>query len=116
MCLVDEQDYRCGGSLHFVDYGAQALFEFSLHRRAGLHEANVERADAHALERLRDVACGDSLCKTLHHRRLADAGLAGEDWIVLATTHQHVDELPDFLVTSEDRVHFATLGLGGQIL
>ena len=59
---------------------------------------------------------GDALREALDDRRLADAGLAGEDRIVLATAHQHVDDLPDFLVAAENRVHVARLGLGGEIL
>ena len=56
------------------------------------------------------------LGKTLDHRGLAYAGFTGEDRIVLAPPHQHVDDLADFLVAAEDRIHLAGLRLGGEVL
>ena len=44
--FVDEQDDRRRRGLHFVDDRAQTLLEFALHRGAGLHQADVERAAA----------------------------------------------------------------------
>ena len=116
MRLVDEQDDRRRRALHLVDHRAQPLLELALHRRAGLHQADVERAEPHAAQRRRDVAGGDALGKAFDDRGLADAGLAGQDRIVLPPAHQHVDDLADFVVAAEDRVHLAGLGLGGQIL
>ena len=98
-----------GDCLHLVDHRAQPLLEFALHRRARLHQADVEHAEPHAAQRRRHVARGDALRKSLDHGGLADAGLAGEDRIVLAPAHQHVDDLPDLLVAAEDRVHLAGL-------
>jgi hypothetical protein len=37
-----------------------------------------------------------SSSQTFDHRRLADAGLAGEDQVVLPAPHQDVDDLADF--------------------
>ena len=113
--FVDEQDDRRRRRLHLVDHRAQALLELTLHRRAGLHQADVEGAQADALELRRHVAVGEPLRKTFHHRGLADAGLAGQDRIVLAPPHQHVDDLADLLVAADHRVHFALLGLGGHV-
>ena len=44
MRLVDEQDDRRRRSLHLVDHRSQSLLELALHRRAGLHQADIERA------------------------------------------------------------------------
>ena len=44
--LVDEQDDRLRRGLHFVDHLAQAILELALHARAGLQQADVERAAA----------------------------------------------------------------------
>ena len=107
MGLVDEQDDRRRRALHLVDHRAQPLLELALHRGAGLHQADIERAKPHAAQRRRHVARGDALREALDHRGLADAGLAGEDRIVLPPPHQHVDDLADFLVAAEDRVHLA---------
>ena len=62
-----------------------------------------------SLQRRRHVAGGDALRKAFDHRGLADAGLAGEDRVVLPPAHQHVDDLADFVVAAEDRVHLAGL-------
>ena len=70
----------------------------------------------HAAQRRRHVAGRDALREALDHRRLADAGFAGEDRVVLAPAHQHVDDLADFLVAAEDRIHLAGLGLRGEVL
>ena len=91
--------------LHLVDHRAQPLLELALHRRARLHEADVENAELDAPQRRRDVARGDALREAFDDRRLADARFAGQDRIVLAPAHQNVDDLTDFVVAAEDRVH-----------
>ena len=116
MRLVDEQDHRRRRGLHLVDHRAQALLELALHRGAGLHQADIERADLHALERRRHVAGRDALGEALGDRGLADAGLAGEDRVVLAPPHQHIDDLADLVVASQDRVHATLARLGGEVL
>ncbi len=103
--LVDEEDDGGFGALHLVDEGAQALLELALHRGAGLQQADVERQDRHALQRLGDVAGDDLLREAFHHRGLADACLAGEDRVVLPPAHQDVDDLADLVVAADDGVH-----------
>ena len=50
---------------------------------------------------------GDPQREALDHRGLADAGLAGEDRVVLPAAHQDVDDLADLLVAADDRVDLA---------
>ena len=116
MRLVDEHDDGRGRSLHLVDDGTQPLLEFALHRGAGLHQPDVERAEPDPLELRRHVARGEPLREAFDHGRLADAGLAGEDRVVLAAAHQHVDDLADFLVAADDRVHLARGGGGRHVV
>ena len=104
--LVDEQDDRRRRILHLVDDRTQPLLELALHRRACLHQPDVERAEPHALQRRRNVARRNSLREALDDGRLADARLAGEDRVVLPPPHQDVDELADFVVAAEDRDPF----------
>ena len=103
--LVDEQDDRRRAALHLVDDAAQALLELALHRGAGLQQADVERQQAHALQRGRHVARDDPLREALDDGGLADAGLAGQDRVVLPAAQQDVDDLADLLVAADDRVH-----------
>src|SRR5690606_13987423 len=65
--------------------------------------------------RWRHVAGDDALGEALDHRGLADAGLAGEDRVVLAAAHEDVDQLADFLVAADDGVHLAAAGLFGEV-
>ena len=67
------------------------------------------------LERRGHVAGDDAQGEALDHRGLADAGLAGEDRVVLAAAHEDVDDLADFLVAADDGVDLALAGLFGQV-
>ncbi|EAQ03151.1 63 kDa protein [Pseudooceanicola batsensis HTCC2597] len=113
--LVHEHDDGCGAGLHLVDHLPQPVLEFALHRRPGLQQPHVEHQQAHVLERGRHVAARDAQREALDHGGLAHPGLAGEDRIVLATAHQHVDDLPDLLVPADDRVDVAVARLFGQV-
>ena len=59
------------------------------------------------LQRGRHVAVDDSLGEAFDHRRLADAGFADEDGVVLPPPQQDIDDLPDLVVTTDDRVDLA---------
>ena len=60
---------------------------------------------------------GDALGEAFDHRRLADAGLAGEDRIVLPPAHQHVDDLADLRRRGRGSGPSSPrLGLGGEVL
>ena len=67
------------------------------------------------MQRGRHVALGDAQRKTFDDRRLADAGLAGEDRIVLAAAHQDVDDLADFGITADNGVDLAIARTLGEI-
>ncbi len=67
------------------------------------------------LERLGHVAVGDALGQALDDGRLADAGLADEDGVVLGPPRQHLDDPPDLVLAADDRVELALAGQGGQV-
>jgi hypothetical protein len=115
MGLVDEEDDRDLGGLHLVDHALEPLLELALHAGAGLHQPDVEHAHGDVLQHRRHVALGDAQREALDHRGLADAGLAGEDRVVLAAAHQHVDDLADLGVAADHRVDLALAGAGGQV-
>ena len=116
MRLVDEEDDRRRRGLHLVDDRPEPLLELALHRRARLHEADVENAELDPFERRRNVARRDALREAFDDSRLADARFASQDRIVLPPTHEHVDDLADFVVAAEDGVHLSPLSLGCEIL
>ena len=115
MGLVDEQDDGLGRGLDLLDHLAEPVLELALHASPGLEEAHVQGSQADIFERGRHVPGGDAQREAFHHRGLADPGLAGEDGVVLATTHQNVDELADLLVASDDGVQLALAGALGQV-
>src|SRR5690606_37376973 len=61
------------------------------------------------------VAAGEPAGEAFHHGGLADARLAGEQWIVLPPTHQDIDDLADLLVTPRDRIDLALARALGQV-
>ncbi len=73
----------------------------------GDHGAEVERHDALVLQSLGDVAHVDAARETLDDRRLADAGLADQDRVVLRAPRKDLDDAADLLVTADDRVDLA---------
>ena len=105
-----------GRRLHLVDHLAQAVLELALHARAGLQQAEVERAAA-----TRPCSGGGTSPRAMPQREafddrgLADAGLAGEDRVVLAAAHQDVDDLADLLVAAGDRIDLALARLLGEV-
>jgi hypothetical protein len=105
--FVDEEDDGALGGIHLVDDLAQAAFEFALHARAGLQQADVERAQFHLAKRGRYIAFGDAPGEAFHHRRLADAGFAHQHGIVLPPAHEDVDDLPDLLVAADHGIDLA---------
>ena len=96
-----------GRRLDLVDDPLEPVLELALDAGAGLQQAEVERAQRDVLQRRRHVAGGDAQGEALDDGRLADAGLAGEDRVVLPAARQDVDDLADLDVAADDRVDLA---------
>ena len=111
--LVDEGDDLPVGALDLLEHGLEALLELAPVLGAGDHRRQVEAEEPLAPEGLRDVAVDDPLGQALHHRRLADAGVADEHRVVLRATAQHLHDAADLTVPADDRVELAVpRGLG----
>ena len=113
--LVDEEDDLALGVRDLREHGLQPLLELAAVLRAGEQRADVERPDALALQALGHVAGDDPLREPLDDRRLADAGLADQDRVVLRAAREHLDHAPDLLVAADHRVELALLGRLGQV-
>ena len=105
--LVDEEDDRLRRALHLGDDLLQAVLELALHARAGLEEAEVERPGSTSLQERRHVVLGDEEREALDERRLADAGVADDDRVVLPAAHEDVDDLTNLPLAAEDRIDLA---------
>ena len=113
--FVDEQDHRRWRRLDLLDHRFEAVLELALDPRSGLQEAEVQRQQRHRLNLWRHVARGDAKREALRNRCLADAGLAGQDGVVLPASGQDIDDLADFRFTPENRVDLAVPGRGGKV-
>src|SRR5262249_11281935 len=51
----------------------------------------------------------------LHDRRLADAGVADQDGVVLGASREHLDHAADLLVAPDHGVELALLGRLGEV-
>ena len=113
--LVDEEDDGTRRGLHLGDDALEAVLELALHAGAGRQRAEVEREERRLAQLLGDGALGDAQRETLDERRLADAGLADDDRVILAAAGEDVDHLTDLRLAAEDRIELAVEGALGEV-
>ena len=108
--FVDEQDdlaFRVG---HFFDDSFKAFFKFAFVFGTGNEQAHIERDDGLRFEVLRHVARHDALGQPFHNGGLAHAGFAKQNGVVFSAAAQDLQYPPDFFVTANNRVNFASPG------
>jgi len=105
--LVNKEDDRLGGGLDLFDQAFEPVFEFALDARACLQKGEIETVDTDVLERWGHIALSDAQREPFYNRGFSHSRFAGEDGIILAATHQNVDDLADFMIASEDGVDFS---------
>jgi hypothetical protein len=113
--FVDEDDDLSRSLLDLLEHGLQPLLELAAVLGPGDHAAEVERDQLAVLQRLRNVSVHDALREPLDDRRLADAGLADEDRVVLRAAREHLDRPADLLVSPDDRVELALARVLGEV-
>ena len=96
-------------------HALQPLLEIAAEARAGQQRAHVERVDLRVLQRRRHLALVDLQRQPLGERRLADAGLADEDRVVLAPPAEHVRRARQLLLAADQRIDLALGGARHQI-
>ena len=112
--LVDEQDGSRPGAQGADDH-LEALLEVAAKPCAGEQRARVEREHLGALQNLGDVVLKQSRGEPFGHRRLADAGLADEDRVVLAAPAQDFDRALQLGGAADQRIEQALPGAVCQI-
>ena len=93
----------------------EPLFEIAAEARARQQRAGIEREDLGALQRLLDVVGQEARCQAFGHRRLADAGVADEDRIVLAAPAEHLDGPLQFRGAADQRIEQPVPRAIGQV-
>ncbi len=110
MDLVDEQD-RARIVLDLLHHGLEPFLEVAAIARAGQQRAHVEGEDGGILQHLGHLALHDLAREAFGDGRLADAGVADEQGIVLLAAAQHLDGAQNFLLPPDQRIDAAVLGL-----
>src|SRR5262249_43519848 len=112
--LVDEQDdvAALGDLLHHL---LEALLELAAVLRAGHQRRKVERVDLLALEQFGHLVAGDPRCQPFDDGRLADAGLADQDRVVLRAAREDLHHALDLGLPADDRVELRFGSELGQV-
>ena len=108
--LVDEQ-HGIGLFLERLQNGLETLFEIAAVLGAGQQRTHVERVDLSLFEDLGHLALRDAPGQALGDRRLAHTGLAHQQRVVLAAAAQDLDHALDLVLTADQRIDLAFLGL-----
>ena len=108
--LVDKQDDVVGfGCL--LDYVLEALLELTAILGARHEARQVERPDVLVHKVLGHVAGCNLLGQTLDYGRLAHAGVAQNERVVLGAARKNFHHTLDFLFTADHRIEFAVARL-----
>ena len=107
MQLVDEGDDLAIRARNLGQNRLQALLEFAAVLRAGDHRCYVEGDEALVAQGLRDVARNDALGEAFDDGRLADAGLADQNRVVLGTAGQDLHDASNLVVAADNRIELA---------
>ena len=108
--LIDKQDDVVGlGCL--LDHVLEALLELTAILGARNETRQVERPDILVHEVLGHVAGGDLLGQTLDDGRLAHAGIAQDERVVLGATRKNFHHTLDFLFAADHRIELTVARL-----
>ena len=103
--FIDEQDDLALGLLHFVQYCLQPFLKLAPVLGARDQRAHIQRENGLVLQLFGDVLLHDSLGKSLGNGGFANAGFTDENGVVLRLPGQDTNNIPDFLIPSDHRVH-----------
>ena len=101
--LVDKQ-HAVARALDLFHDLLQALLELAAILGASDQGANVERQQSLALQRFGHITRGDVLSQALDDRRLAHAGLADQDRVVLGSAGKNLHHSLDFFRAANHRI------------
>ncbi len=107
--LVDEENDLAFLFREIVQHGLEPLLELAAEFRARDQRAHVERQHALALQPVRHLAVDDALREALDDGRLADAGLADQNGVVLRAPLEHLDRAADLVVAADDGIELLLL-------
>jgi len=113
--LVDKEHDLALAFLDFPEHCLHPVLEFASELRPGDKGANVQCGDLFVLEVFGNVSGHNALRQAFHDSRLANAGFADQDRVVLCSARQHLDHAPDLGIAPDNRVKFPCAGQLGQV-
>ena len=108
--LVDKENDCSGRLLDFPQNRFQPVFEFAAILGSGQHPAKIQRDHLLLFESLRNVPGDDALRQSFDDGGFAHTRLSDQHGIVLGSARQDLDDPPDLVVPSDDRIQFAAPG------
>ena len=110
MDLVDEEDGAVE-RLELAQHRLEALLEIAAIARAGEQRAHVERIDRRVGQHLGHLAADDAPRQPFGDRRLADAGIADIERVVLRAPAEDLDGALDLRLAANQRIDLAVARL-----
>ena len=114
MDLVDEQD-RVRLLLETIEHLFDALLEVAAIARAGDQRAEIQGEDLRVAKRVRHLALLDAQREPFRERRLADAGFADEQRIVLPAAAEDLDHPLELERAADQRIDLSRGGARDEI-
>ena len=115
MQLIDEQNNLSLAVLHLIEDCFQALLKFAPILCTGNQCAHIQGENGLVLQILGYVAADNPLGKSLGNGGFTNAGLTDQNRVVFGLSGQNADNIPDFLISADDRVHLLISCLLHQI-
>ena len=106
MNFIDEQN-RAFGFLKLVHHRLEAFLEIATIARARKERAHIERIDGGVSQNVRHFPLDNALGEALGNRRLADAGFADIERVVLGSPGKNLDGPFDLVLAADQRIDFA---------
>ena len=116
MQLIDEQNDFSVALSDFFQNGFQTLLELAAVFCSGYQGSHIEGKNRFVFQALRHIAVGDSLCQTLYDCGFTNTRLTDQNRVVFCLTGQDTDNVPNFGITADNRVHFLVSGFFHNIL
>ena len=114
MHLVDEQD-EVAVVLHFLDDALETIFELAAVLGSGDERGDIKCHEALVAQHVGHVPICDELGQALGDSRLANAGLADEQRVVLRATRENLLDAIDLALAPDDRVEPVLRGELGEV-
>ena len=114
--LIDEQNDFSVALSDFLQNGFQTLLEFATVFCTGYQGSHIEGENGFIFQALRYIAVGDSLGQAFYDCGFTNTRLTDQNRIVFCLTGQDTDNVPNFGITADNRVHFLVSGFFYDIL